>query len=252
MDRYLDQFNEVSEAAAEKLRADTLADLNHERAGLDTGRSQRFLSPDQSERGDSSKKEAQRTLQTMLDLMLLNPDYAAAYQATDKALGDAETDAETQIRIAQDWLAQAQSDLETLKDRAAELPDGTKVYFDPESGDIITEGGRVLSEDEAAQIELNGHEPTYADYLDATQKVEAAQDDLNAWYEYQVVLGGYRNEISDADNPASTERLDEIQSGIHEHRPEFSEPELRAPIPSSQPELETTSAVSLPTITSGG
>ncbi|MEO0383059.1 MAG: hypothetical protein AAF234_05840 [Pseudomonadota bacterium] len=251
MDRYLDQFNEVSLVAAEKLRADTLADLNHERAGLDTGRSQRFLSPDQSERGDSSKKEAQRRLQTMLDLMLLDPDYAAAYQAADKALSDAETDTEMQIRIAQDRLAEAQTALQTLEDRAAELPDGTKVYFDPESGDIITEDGRVLSEDEAAHIELNGHEPTYGDYLDATQKVETAQDQLNAWYEYQIVLGGYRNEMADTDTPPSAERLGEIQAGIQEHRPEFSEPELQEVVPSSQPELETTSAVSLPTITSG-
>lgn len=220
MERYFDQFNEISKAAAEKQALENTADLNHEIAGVDTGRNQRFLSADNSRRGSSDKKESERRFQSLLDQMLLDPQYAAAYQAANQALGDAEADTELQIALAKEALAVATDEFEGLRERAAELPDGTKVYLDPETGQVFTEDGRALSEEEASQIEFSGNEPTYADYLAAKQKMDDAQNHLNDWLEYQVMLGGFRNEIEDRDNPPSKQRLGEIEREIQERQPE--------------------------------
>lgn len=219
MDRYRDEFNVMSQAAAQKQRAENFADLNHEIASVDTGRNHRFLSSEQSERDEKDKDKAHRRLQTMLDLMLLDPEYAAAYQSADQALRDAEQDAVSQIELAEQALKEAIAELGEVTNRAAQLPDGTRVYFDPTTGLVMTEGGSVLTETESAQLEFNGHEPTYSDYLDAKRKTETSQERLNSWYEHQVVLGGYRNEMSDADNPPSIERLGEIEQEIREQRP---------------------------------
>lgn len=214
---YIDHFNEISGLIAERQALENARDLNHEIAGQETGRSQRFLSPEYSQRADSEKKKAERRFRTALDLLLADPEYAKVYNDTKSALGNAEQDADDQIRMAMEALAEATTELETLEDRAAELPDGTKVFLDPQSGQVFTEDGRALSEEEAAQVEFIGNEPSYADYQAARGKADAAQDHLNSWYEYQLVLGGFRNELEDSDKPPSRERLDEIQEGIESH-----------------------------------
>lgn len=224
VERFFDQFNEISNAAAAKQALENAADLNHEIANVDTGKNQRFLSPDHSERGDSEGKKAKRRIQSILDQMLLDAEYAAAYQSAGEALGQAETDAEDQIALAKDVLAASADELESLRGRAAELPDGTKVYLDAETGQLFTEDGRALSEEEASQIEFTGNEPTYADYLAAKQKMDDAQNHLNDWLENQVTLGGFRNEIENQDNPPSKQRLGEIEREIEERRPEMIEP----------------------------
>lgn len=224
VERYFDQFNEVSNATADKQALDNAADLNHEIAGLDTGRNQRFLSADNSERGNSAKKEAKRSIQSLLDQMLLDPEYAAAYRAASEALVDAETDAEIQIALAKEALASSTADFESLRERAAELPDGTKVYLNPETGQVFTEDGQVLDAATASRIEFSGNESTHTEFVAAKKNMDDAQSRLDDWYNYQVTLGGYRNEFEDQDNPPSKQRLGEIEREIEERRPEMIEP----------------------------
>lgn len=221
MGSYFDQFNDVSLAAAERQARDDERDLNHERAGLETGRRSRFgvfnsAGPTDEENGKDKKKSA---LQTMLDLMLLNPNYAQAFAATNTLLLNAESDSETQIALAKSALTKSTVHLENLQSRAMQLPDGVRVYLDPQTGQVFTENGIVLDQEAAAKVEFSGNEPTYAEYLAARRTMDADQEHLNVWQEYQIVLGGYRNELLDTDSPPSRERLDEIADEIETRRP---------------------------------
>ncbi|MET1414384.1 hypothetical protein ABVF61_19080 [Roseibium sp. HPY-6] len=226
VERYFDQFNEISNAAAAKKALEDAADLNHKIANVDIGRAHRFLSLENSARGGSKeKKEARRRFQTLLDELLLDPEYAAAYQSASKALGDAETDAETQIEFAKEALAASTAELEELQSKAKELPDGRRVYFDPQTRQVFTEDGEVLDEAAASQIEFTGNEPIFADYVAARQKMDAAISRLEEWYNYQVTLGDFRNELEDQDNPPSKKRLGEIEREIEERKPQDITPE---------------------------
>ena len=201
-------------------KAKDFEDLNNEIVGRDVGRHARFLPGENSKRSDDKEKKAERRFRTMLDLLLADPNYAAAYESADQAVRNAAKDADSEVRYAETALSEATGAFQTLKDRAALLPDGTRVYFDPASGMIMTEYGRALSDEEAGQIELRGDEPTYTDYLAARDKVKVAQDHLNVWYEYQLLLGGFRNELEDRDTPPSQKRLEQIEREVEERRPE--------------------------------
>lgn len=250
MERYFDQFNEISNAVAAKQALENAADLNHEIANVDTGRVHRFLSGDNSTRsGSREEKEAKRRLQTLFDEMMRDPEYAAAYQSASKALGEAENDAEVQIALAKETLATSNAELDDLQSKAKELPDGRRVYFDPQTGQVFTEDGQALDEATASQIEFTGHEPTYADYVAAKQKVDSAQSHLDEWYNYQITLGGFRNELEDQDNPPSNQRLGEIEREIVESRLEFVSADQNF-VASEQPDRTSSMNVALPTITS--
>jgi len=219
VDRYLDSFNEHADALREKREAEDFDNLQHTLSGVETGHQSRHGLTNDTNGSVSSggkRKSVTQQLQETLDWLLLNdPIYRQAYDSAWSALNEAETAAENALEAALLALEDAQENLDGILSRAAQLSDGTRVFKDA-NGDVWTEHGMRLSEVAAAEIEWRGDEPSREDYLSGQDGVGSAQSTIDEILGIQVEIGGYRNEMTDQDNPPSQDRLDEIRERARE------------------------------------
>ena len=153
-------------------------------------------------------------MQTALAAALADPAYAAIYNDTLAMVDEAGARADAGLAAAESAEAGAQSALDDTLDRAAQLyPSGEKVFRD-EDGNVVTEGGRVLSPEEADSIVWPDDAPSYEEYLARTKTLNDAQARADAWRRYQDLVGEARDRMNDPDNPLTPEELEQIQSEI--------------------------------------
>ncbi len=230
----------------EAVRRQDFDDLQNELAGRETGRLERFLSPDERERirDGKSKGERQAEAMTRLQWMLANnAEYAALYDDTFDKLREAEQAAERALEKARLALAKAERDLQATLDSAARLPDGTRVFRD-EQGRVRTVHGATVSDLDAASIEWSGDEPAYEQFLGNRSTIESLGGRIDKIERMQVeVLGHARNVLDDEDNLASTEELENLRQQIDESTEYFNQ-DLVTTTPSDAP--QRTADVQLP------
>ncbi|WP_141702046.1 hypothetical protein [Methyloceanibacter stevinii] len=104
------------------VRRQDFDDLQNELAGRETGRLERFLSPDERERIRDGKSKGERHADAMTRLQWMlsnNAEYAALYNDTFDKLREAEQAAERALEKARRALAKAEHDLQTTLDSAA-------------------------------------------------------------------------------------------------------------------------------------
>lgn len=199
-------------------------DLQHEIAGINTGRSKRFLASGGRNSSSQKEREARRYASTAFDLLMLDPEYAITYERAQNSLSNAETETATALEAAVQVLNEATTTFDDIQENATQLPDGTRVYMDEKTGKVFTEDGTRLDDATAAGIMFKGNEPTYGEFLTAKERITDAQRYVDDWYGYQVTLGGFRNELDDTKHPPSRERLLEIERKIEDQRPDMSAP----------------------------
>lgn len=151
-----------------------LIDYNNESAGLDTGRMKRFFGEDRSgEMNSEKRREKERRFETLMRL-LQDPDYARLY----KQVWDAVAQAEEAAKQAMQSLAlegeAARKRLEALRQSAAELPDGTKVYQSKIDGHLYTEDGRDVTDQKDSVAGLSETSPDW----EKLKERKAAVDDV--------------------------------------------------------------------------
>jgi len=242
-----DQFEVRARQAAEERRRTDFNDLQNERAGLETGRIARFLDADTREaragRGKGSDKTGAH-LSRLQQLLAANPAYAALYHETFDKLRAAEAAAERALSLAIEARAKARQALDDTLERAATLPDGTRVFRD-DNGDVRTEHGDKIAPEIAAGIQWRRDEPGYETLTSQRKAFETFDNTVAEIRGVQVdKLGRFRNELEDKANPLGERRLKEVgeesarlKADIDTHLSSMAE--LEAPALSPAPDATT-------------
>ncbi len=223
-----------------KTAASKLDDHNAELAGVKAGYRYDALPGDHASNPDSREGRARKARQNeaqlaTLSALLADPDYAALYNETFDKLRDAERATEAALTAARNALESAAQELQDITERAAALPDGTKVFRDAD-GNVVTAAGKRVTGADLDAILWQGDEPSYEDYQAARDAVSAAEDSIESWRRYQTdVLGQARERLTDEDNPPSAKELERIQEDIESKAPEALQMNnMRAEVPDSE------------------
>ena len=142
----------------------------------------RFLSEDSHPRSRKAadRKARDRAFQHQLDLLLQDPQFAAAYERVGALLDDAQEILSTRAAGLAARAEHLESVLEDIEARTAKLPDGTAVYRTP-SGDYVTADKRALTDAEVLLL-VNPEDAvsidTYTQARDALDTARRKQDDL--------------------------------------------------------------------------
>lgn len=196
-------------------------DLQNEMAGVDTGRQKRFLTADQREEQRlrrSGQSRSQQSMSRLQALLASNPAYAKLYNDTMDKLRDAERAVERAIEQAIHNLKMAKDRFQDTLDRAARLPNGTRVFKD-EQDQVWTEHGQRVGKTEADSIVWREDAPGYQEFLDNREAVEDRFTNLGDLQGVQIDLGDIRNRMEDNERPPSVpvlkgmgEQIDEIKT----------------------------------------
>lgn len=226
------------------LRRQEFDDLQNEIAGRDTGRRHRFLRDGPVSEHAKRKERDARAFQTRLAELLADPVYQAKYDTTMDTLTDAESAVEAALTQIGLDLANAHSHLEDLQDRAARLPDGSRVYKDA-NGSVRREDGTTVDAVLVDTILWSGNEPSFEEYETATHNIANLEGDQQDVEGYQNdVLGSARDRLTDQSDPPSLDELDAITESMETAMPDI----VQEYVPASQeqaPEVQT-SSISLP------
>lgn len=189
--------------AFDDVRLRDFKDQQAELSGVETGRMARFTDEDTrgSRTGKTSKRErAAERLSRLQQLLATNPGYAKLYNDTMDALGKAERAVEQALERAKTALRKAKAALEDTMDRAAQLPNGTKVFRDDE-GQVWTEHGQRVDDEEAQSIVWRAGAPGRQELLENRDSAGGRVTDVEALQRIQVDLGDARNRLQDDDKP---------------------------------------------------
>lgn len=196
-------------------------DLQNEQAGRDTGRMQRFgVSQSQQAEIQRKKDEKFRDHLTALERLLRdNPAYAALHQQVMKLLNEAEHAAQRALDQAREDLCLANESLEDIQDRANQLPDGTRIYKDAD-GNVWTEDGRLVSQEELEGVVWKDGAPSWENYLNGKQAADDARSRIKDIEDYVYnVLGPSRDKMTDPNNPPSKDDMEDIDRKIRDKAP---------------------------------
>jgi len=219
------------EAKRELERREDERDFAAEVSGISNGKAARFLSAEDREKrraehtgeGERRRSESFTRLQTLL---ASNAAYARLYNDTFALLGDAEDATDRAIAKAQAALEEAQVQLEQTLSRAAQLPDGSRVFRDAK-GQVWNERGEPVSYLDAAAIEWRGDEPAYEQFLEERDSVTNRVTRLEALQGFRIdTLGRIRDRMSDQDNPPSAPEIEQFKRDIQENMPEAAQAEM--------------------------
>jgi Asp-tRNA(Asn)/Glu-tRNA(Gln) amidotransferase B subunit len=105
-------------------------DLNNEMAGIDTGKSWRFLSSNSPSHPQVRKKlETEREFRSMLDMLLTqDPHYAALYKKVTEKVEKAQQAVDLALVDINKRLEASDRKFQVLRENAVQLQDGTKVF----------------------------------------------------------------------------------------------------------------------------
>ncbi|MEM6932524.1 MAG: hypothetical protein AAF526_02960 [Pseudomonadota bacterium] len=214
-------------------------------AGRETGRARRFLPEDARSAEGARKRRERLAAETQLVLMLQDPVYRERYEATAATLSSAMQTTAIVLARLEEQRVLAEAAVNDIRDTAARLPEGTRVYRDA-NGVVRREDGSAVDETLAATIIWTGNEPSFEAFRAARDRLDDIQADLDAVTDYQNdVLGPARDRITDEDNPPSLDELDRILDDLDDKMPDVVREAQTAP---DTPEADSSTSVALPTL----
>ncbi|MEM8625935.1 MAG: hypothetical protein AAGG47_20800 [Pseudomonadota bacterium] len=195
-------------------------DLQNEIAGRETGRARRFL-PDDARTAEGARKRRDRlAAETRLVLMLQDPVYRERYEMVSAALSTATQTTDVVLARLEEQILAAEMEFDAIQERAARLPDGTRVYRDAQ-GAVRREDGSAVDDTLAATIIWRGNEPSFEAFMAARDHLTELEADRDEVTDYQNnVLGPANDRITDEDNPPSLDDLDDILNDIDAKMPD--------------------------------
>lgn len=191
-------------------------DLAHEMAGLETGRIKRFLADGASGyAADTDEKKAKREYRSLLDMLLAeDPQYAALYNKVSEKVIHASRAVDQALIEANQRLDAADRELRLLRESAAELPDGTKVFHSDVDGNTYTEHGTQLSTEEARDIQTPDDAPSWEEYRASQDAHESAAQRVEKLEGYRDTLDAAEERLNDPNNPYSKEELEDLNAEV--------------------------------------
>ena len=187
------------------------ADIHAERAGLETGRIERFVhaTDERTLEAERKKDSAWQSFQNLLQRYLDDPVYRAAWERANDLLTEVQDKLDAALEKVTAGIERLEILIEAQEEEAVKLPDGTAV-FRAADGSVWTTDGRRLSEAETASLTFPEGLPSweqYSDTRDALQSARARRDRLIGIQE--DVINPARDKLNDPDDPAQS--VDEIE-----------------------------------------
>lgn len=225
-------------------------DLQNEMSGREVGKAARFLQsgPNGAASSGKSKQERAEAL-TRLQLLLNDPAYAALYRETATALVDAQSKLESMLERVRFEIERNAAAIDDMRDRAARLEGGTRVYRDKD-GEVRNEDGRIIADALAAGIIWSGTEPSFEDIrakIERRERLMALEADILTG---QAEIGEMQAAMDDEDDPRTEPELndfkgraEEIISGAEER---LEKELVRAEPVTPQPGTQETAGLSVP------
>jgi hypothetical protein len=178
-------------------------DLNNELAGAGHAKAARFFDENGRPRSDREKarKRGIKRILSELELLMLDPAYQAAFQAANDAIDGAQAALDAALLENARYIAD-------LEDRAVKLDDGRAVFIRPD-GRGETANGEIIPIEIMLTLDIPPDAPTIEEY-------RAARARQRRLAEHGEDIDKAREEVSDPDNPASKERLDDIRKEMEE------------------------------------
>lgn len=205
----------------------------------------RFLAEGDLTPEDARKKAAKERFTRLMQL-LMDPGYRALHAAAMQALGAAERTADRVLTRLEIEIAQAEGVLGRMRDMAARLPDGTRVFRDA-AGVVRREDGSTVDAVLAETILWRDDEPACEDVAAAQARLTALQEARDEVLIYQnEVLGPARDRMTDEDDPPSEEELQNIMDGLARHMPAAVRAEQGSPAPEAAAAAAPTASITLP------
>ena len=193
------------------VRRQDFDDLQNEMAGRETGRLERFLSPEERERIKDGKSKGERHAEAMtrLQWMLANDAlYREAHERAMVSINDAGQAIARAIEAGEKAAAKIQRDMEDYLASTPRLKDGRYVMVD-EDGTYRDQNREPVSAEDAAEIE-GQPKRAFRPYDAMFERKESIERDLNELRVWEVDVGGMRNEATDENSPESRERVEQM------------------------------------------
>jgi len=190
-------------------------DYNRELAGVGT-RIERFLGGNSPKDRIDAKRESDRRLQTQLDLLMMNPAFAAAYEAANTAIDDTQKLLNKAMSTTAQNIERLTDLIEDMEERTAKLEDGTAVFRDS-NGRLRTADGSHLSEAETASL-LNTDSIilSYEPYKDARDALQSARARMNRLDGHSESLEDIRERVKTAETPEELKKAAEDARALQE------------------------------------
>lgn len=195
-----------------------LIDINNEFADRDTGRAKRFLASSAEDGPDSEKKKEERQFNALMRL-LQDPEYARLYTEAANMVSDIEDAAAWALeKLEREGEAAAQK-LDEIKDSAATLPDGRKVFLG-EGGKLYAEDGSDVTDQKDSVHGLSANTARFKDHVRAREVAEDIERRRREVEEYQRgEIERAKRRLADPDNPPSKEELEDIMRRASQKMP---------------------------------
>ncbi len=202
----------MGEQQDEQKRRQDIDDLNNERAGNETGRIRRFLHERDPEFIETKKREDERKLSALMQL-LQDPAYRAAYDAAWSAYEDAQDAVDQALIENAEAIERLTAYTDEMDARVHKL--GNEVVFQDESGRFFRADGTPLTAEETARVERSADAPSFEARKQAGDALEAAQARRAHILEIQAtVLDPARKRLEDEDNPMSESELRDLTANL--------------------------------------
>lgn len=200
----------------EQKRRQDFADHQDEVGGVSNGRADRFLTGSSSARNNQSPDQdaRDRIFETLLQMLLDDPAYAAAYERVQKLADTVQAKISAAMERASERVTHLEIAIEEMDEDTAKLADGTAVYRDA-NGNLCTADGRPLSEAEAASVSNPENARSYERRRDAQNALNDARARQDKLYRAQRDLDDARRRLDDKDNPPRTvDDIEDIEGDI--------------------------------------
>ncbi|MEM6780326.1 MAG: hypothetical protein AAF569_00525 [Pseudomonadota bacterium] len=196
-------------------------DLNLELAGLDAGQIKRFLSPEGKEYLQNQKTGKHKDNLSLLDILLLtDPLYQQKFLELASRIEDIEDLLERHLAQLNTVLEQQEAHLADIRANAYQLPDGSRVYLDTESGAVYREDGSRLSNEEVEQIIWEDGNPSWQAYRSGESAIDDTRRKIGETESYRDdVVTDIKHRMRDHHSPMDHDTLDEVLDQLEREMP---------------------------------
>lgn len=213
------------EARPDSVGADSLpqdrrnaADYNNESAGRDVGRAKRFFPADEETRLKEKEREKEREFNALMRA-LQDPEYARLYEKARNTVSAAERAVDGALRENAAESTDAESRLQQMRDSAATLADGRKV-FRGKDGRLVAEDGVDVTDQRASITGLSDATPRWDDYARQKERAAALAAEREAIERYQrEKLDPAKVRLNDPNNPYSKDELEDFIANAKDGMP---------------------------------
>lgn len=202
-------------------------DLQNELSGSGN-KAARFFDGDHSPRNRhiAERKARDRAFQTQLELLLLNPEYAAAYNRVSALIDEAQKKLTAAVDKLTERIEHLEDVLGDMNDRAANQADGSSVFVSKD-GNVCAADGRVLSDAEIALLTIPQNAPSWEAYRDAQEALNGTRTKQDKHSDTQTKIDDTRRKM---DDPPSQNDLDDIEKDLKDVITELEVAEKATPI----------------------